>query len=145
MTSISCEEPLEGIRSVGWSALNFEERTRVRTAALLTTVQGQHRGRRGVATSGRRRWTEEEGARAVTGLKNVRGSAPPPFSPSCKASTVEGGTTQNHADGDGRRRKAHTLFPDYERNACLVPTLTRARLGGCYSDRGAEEEVRIGK
>ena len=59
-------------------------------------------------------------------------------------STAEGGTLQHQGDGDGRRRKAHALFPDYERDAHLVPTLTRAGLGGCYSDEGAEEDLRIG-
>ena len=72
----------------------FEERTRVGTAALLTTVQGN----------------------------------------------AEGGTLQHQGDGDGRRRKAHELFPDYERDARLVPTHKSAGLGGCYSEGGAEEE-----
>ena len=81
----------------------------------------------------------------VTVFQNVRGSAPPLFSPPSKVSTAEGGTLQHQADGDGLRRMEHALFLDYERDARLVPTFTRAGLGGCYSNGGAEEELRIGK
>ena len=35
--------------------------------------------------------------------------------------------------------KQEWLFPDYERDARLVPTHTRAGLDECYSDWGAEE------
>lgn len=61
-------------RSAPLSSTHTEEGERVATCLknvrgsgppLFITVQGQHRGGRNVATSGRRRWTEEEGARAV--------------------------------------------------------------------------------
>ena len=130
LRSVNREEPLAGIRSVGWSTSNFEEHTRVKSAALITTVQGQHGGRRVFATLGRRRRTEEEGERTVTDLKNVRRSAPPLFSPPRKVSIAEGGTLQHQVDSDGRKRKAHALFPHYEWDARLVPTLTHAGHGG---------------
>ena len=84
-------------------------------------------------------------ARLPVSRTYVRGSAPSLFFPPSKVRTAEGGTLQNHADGYEWRRKAHALFPDYKRDACLVPTLTRARIGGCHSDGGTEEEVRIDK
>ena len=47
---------------------------------------------------------------------------------------MEARALQHRVDGDGRKKKAHALFPDYERDACLAPTLTCAGLGGCYRD-----------
>lgn len=48
--------------------LQFEEVAKTKAAALLTTVQDQQRGRRGVTTSSLRRWTEKESVCTVTEL-----------------------------------------------------------------------------